>query len=430
MSAAEDIPPPTARSLRGEEIRESAPHVELKSADDLPARVHPISTSAPLIRVARWMQHATKGDIDLGPGATSTHVALMFAVGQYQGQNDYSTAGQRTLATAAWTVERAARTGLEELVAHGWLTRANDPVGSVARYAVAAAPGRPIPLRKTTKKATAAVNANPPEDIAAHASIGDSDGPALSADPPGNKNQEGRHSVPIPPAITTDKKTKEEITEKISEKTIAGVPASARTCEVTSMPSPSPQANLFGEPVCEPAPAPSPKPKAAKVAKAPKPPKPPPAPKAAELYSTAYVAGMADAEPGCGFTPLTEAACGLIGMAAAAHAKDPATGEPITGEPLLAWIRKTSAEYRRAAEPAYNNGFGAHSFVTWLNAGRPKTRKVPLPPTPEPPRPPIVIPPPVPIPEMFAALARADAAAGRVHPLVQHFENLRKSKET
>lgn len=194
----------------------------------------------------------------------------------------------------------------------------------------------------------------------------------------------------------------------------------------------SPQANLFGEPVREPPPPPARKPRAkpAKAPKPPKPPKPPPPPKATDRYSEAYVGGQCDAEPGCGFTPLSENDCRLIGMGAAAHAKDPATGEPITGEPLLAWIRKTSAEYRRAAEPAYNNGFGAHSFVTWLNAGRPKTRKVPLPPTPEPPRPPIVIPPPVPIPEMFAALARADAAAGRVHPLVQHFENLRKSKET
>lgn len=191
---------------------------------------------------------------------------------------------------------------------------------------------------------------------------------------------------------------------------------------------PSPQANLFGEPVCEP--APSPRPKRAKVAKAPKPPKPAPAPKATELYSAAYVAGMADAEPGCGFTPLTEAACGLIGMAAAAHAKDPATGEPITGEPLLAWIRKTAAEYRRAADPAYAKGFSAHSFVTWLNANRPKSRKVPLPPPPEPPRPPIVIPPPRPVPEVFLACARADAAKGMVHPLIQRLERMRKPETT
>ncbi len=427
MSAAADMAPETARSLRGAEIQEAPPHVELQSADDLPAWVHPISTSAPLIRVARWMQHATKGDIDLGPGATSTHVALMFAVGQYQGQNDYSTAGQRTLATAAWTVERAARMGLEELVANGWLTRANDPPGSVARYAVAVAPGRPIPLRRAYKRPTSAINALPPEEVAGGSS---GDGAAISAGPPGNKIQTPRQSVPDPPAITADKKTKEEITEKITEKTFAGVPAGARTCEATSMPSPSPQANLFGEPVCEPAPSPKPKPKAAKVAKAPKPPKPAPALKATELYSAAYVAGMADAEPGCGFTPLTEAACGLIGMAAAAHAKDSTTGEPITGEPLLAWIRKTAAEYRRAADPAYAKGFSAHSFVTWLNASRPKSRKVPLPPPPEPPRPPIVIPPPRPVPEVFLACARADAAKGMVHPLIQRLERMRKPETT
>ena len=183
MTAAEETAPETARSLRGAEIHESVPPVELMSAAALPEWVHPISTSAPLIRVARWMQHATKGDIDLGPGATSTHVALMFAVGQYQGQNDYSTAGQRTLATAAWTVERAARMGLEELVANGWLTRANDPPGSVARYAVAVAPGRPIPLRRAHKRPTSAVNADPPEEVAG-ASPGD--GAAISAGPPGN----------------------------------------------------------------------------------------------------------------------------------------------------------------------------------------------------------------------------------------------------
>ena len=170
-------------------------------------------------------------------------------------------------------------------------------------------------------------------------------------------------------------------------------------------------------------------PKPSRAAKPPKAPKPPPAPKATELYSAAYVAGQTDAEQQCGFRPLGESDCRLLGATAATHARDPETGAPVVGEALLVWIRKTAAEFRRAGEPAYSKGYAVHAFATWLDSGRPKTRKVPLPPPPEPPRPPREIPPPRPIPEIFMECARADMAKGLVHPLIQRLEEKRKAQK-
>lgn len=97
-----------------------------------------------------------------------------------------------------------------------------------------------------------------------------------------------------------------------------------------------------------------------------------------QAYSDAYVAGQEAAEPGCGFRPLTSAACRLVGAAAQTHAKD-RFRQRLTGDALLAWIRETSAEFRRAAEPQYAQGYSAHAFGAWLDAGRPMTRREPLP---------------------------------------------------
>lgn len=97
-----------------------------------------------------------------------------------------------------------------------------------------------------------------------------------------------------------------------------------------------------------------------------------------QAYSDAYVAGQEAAEPGCGFRPLTSAACRLVGAAAQTHAKD-RFKQRLTGDALLAWIRETSAEFRRAAEPQYAQGYSAHAFGAWLDAGRPMTRREPLP---------------------------------------------------
>lgn len=426
-AAAEDIGPPTTPSMRGPAVAERVPSVELHRSSDLPDWTQPISASAPLIRVAQWAQRVAVDPAEAAraAGITTIHLGLLTMIAQFQGRHDDAPVGITRLAKTTFMNERTARDALDDLVKYGWIA-GKGARGVQSRFVLTLENGRPIESRKVTSARSrwakpAIPSAVIPSDVVKSE-------PEFPSEP-------NRNEPPLKPefpsaqtGVSLRQRDQEEITEEITKKTIAGVPAGARTCEATSMPSPSPQANLFGEPVCEP--VPPPKPKRAKAAKAPKPPKPAPAPKATELYSAAYVTGMADAEPGCGFTPLTEAACGLIGMAAAAHAKDPATGEPITGEPLLAWIRKTAAEYRRAADPAYAKGFGAHSFLTWLNAGRPKTRKVPLPPPPEPPRPPIVIPPPRPVPEVFLVCARADAAKGMVHPLIQRLERMRKPETT
>ena len=414
MIAAEEVGPPTTPSMRGPAVAERVPSVELRRPSDLPEWTQPISASAPLIRVAQWAQRVAVDPAEAAraAGITATHLALLTMIGQFQGRHEDAPVGITRLAKTTFMNERTARDALDDLVKYGWIA-GKGARGVQSRFVLTLENGRPIESRKVTSARArwskpAIPSAGIPSDVTqAESAIPSDSNRVLPPIEPG-----------IPSVQTGDslrQKDQEEITKEITGKTIAGVPAGAHTCEATTMSSP--QANLFGEPVREPPPPPARKPRA-KPAKAPKPPKPPPPPKATDRYSEAYVGGQCDAEPGCGFTPLSENDCRLIGMGAAAHAKDPATGEPITGEALLAWIRKTSAEYRRAAEPAYNNGFGAHSFVTWLNGGRPKTRRIPLPPPPEPPRPPLVIPPPIAIPEIFLQCARDDEAKGIIHPLL------------
>ncbi len=423
MSAAEDIGPPTTPSMRGPAVAERVPSVELRRASDLPEWTQPISASAPLIRVAQWAQRAAVDPAEAAraAGITTIHLGLLTMIAQFQGRHDDAPVGITRLAKTAFMNERTARDALDDLVKYGWVA-GKGARGVQSRFVLTLETGRPIESRKVTSARSrwtkpAIPSAAIPSDVA--------------KSEPEFPSELNRNEPPIKPefpsvqtGVSLRQRDQEEITEEITKKTIASAPAGAQACETRTMPSPSPapEFKLSGEP--------EPKVKRPRAKGAPKAPKPPPAPKATESYSDAYVAGQTDAEPGIGFRPLSESDCRMIGMAAAAHAKDPATGEPITGEALLAWIRKTSAAYRRAADPAFSKGFNTHSFATWLDAGRPVTRKVPLPPPPEPPRKPITIPPPVSIPEMFLAMARADEAAGRVHPLVQHFENLRKSKET
>lgn len=130
------------------------------------------------------------------------------------------------------------------------------------------------------------------------------------------------------------------------------------------------------------------------------PPEPPAAPRAGRqaasptdrTYSDAYVAGQCDAEPSCGFSPLPASAVRLLGATAGTHAKD-RFKQPLRGEAVTAWIRETSAEFRRSAEPAFSKGFSVFAFKAWLDAGRPMTRREPL---PEPPKPARELPEPPP----------------------------------
>lgn len=318
MWTADDREPPTTPSLRGSAVRERAVTVEFQEAAPKP----PTSTSVPLIRVARWLQAVAKGDIIMGPGATSAHSALLAAVAQYQGQNAFSTAGQRTLAAFANTVERTARTALAELVTHGWLLREDNPNGEhgyETRYAVAATPGRPIPARPTLAKA-AGTPRQPLPDA--------SDAPAIGSG--GSRHplpEEGGIDCRNPPAAIADKKTIEETTEETTEKTIARTDARACTRETKG------QGDLFGE---TPSSLPPSKPK--------RQPRKGARPRWRD-YADAFVAGCADA--GTTITPLAESEARTLGRVAAAHAKG-SDGQSLAGPDVDAWIRKAAAVFTRA----------------------------------------------------------------------------------
>lgn len=316
MWASDDRDPPTTPSLRGGSVRERPVTVEFQEAPS----ATPASTSVPLIRVARWMQAAAKGTLTMGPGATSTHSALLVAVAQYQGQNEYSTAGQRTLAAFANSVERTARTALAELVDCGWLIRCADVTGEPARYAVAMTPGRPIPDRPPAKNsATPRISLPGQSDTPAN----DSGGPRQTIPEGSGSNCRGT------PDFIADKKTSEETIQKTSEKPIA--PASARGVNA--------QGDLFGslgvEPVASPPPKRPGKRGPSREAKRPR----------WRDYADAFRTGCADA--GANITPLTEGEAATIGRTAATHAMG-LDGKPLTGPDVDAWIRKMATTFARA----------------------------------------------------------------------------------
>lgn len=248
MSAAEETAPETARSLRGAEIHESIPPVELKPASSLPEWAQPLSTSIPLIRVAQWAQRVSAGDLTMGPGSAAVHGYLLFAVAQFQGRNEASRASQETLSKFANSAVSTGRMALAELVEHGWLTR-KDVVGRHGRethYAVAAVPGRPIPARRNA------------DNRRTHCA--ESGGP-IAQNPADGFTENERTGSPV----IGDKEIREEITEQIMEQTTSRAPADAPAREATPL-------VLFRD--LEPAPPPSPAPKRTAKPKAPKKPKP------------------------------------------------------------------------------------------------------------------------------------------------------------
>lgn len=329
MFAESDAPPPTAPSLRGAKIRERVPNVEVGDAPS--ARTAPLSTSVPLIRVARWMQLVAKGEIVMGPGASATHTGLLLAVAQYQGQNAWSTAGQRTLAGFANTVERTARTALAELVRHGWLTRNDEPHGRYGyetRYAVAATPGNPIPARGNAAKVAPAVRQPMPADP--------TDPPAITADVARQALPHGSGNFSLPPqAITADKETSEEIKEKITEKTIAH--ASARGALAGAM-----SLDLFGE-ATKPPSRPAKKPKTVPAHK---------------RYGDAWIAAFAAC--GVAVPPMPQSAAGQLGQLAATYGRD-ASGNAPKGADVDAWIRKIGEDFCRQ-----NLGTEVWALRKWL----------------------------------------------------------------
>lgn len=99
--------------------------------------------------------------------------------------------------------------------------------------------------------------------------------------------------------------------------------------------------------------------------------KAPPEKPAGQRYAEAYAQGQTDASGQPFAVPTATKAFWPI---LRAHAVD-AYGSPITGDALLEWIRKSSAEYRRACEKsaAYQRGFSVPRWGEWHQAGRPSS---------------------------------------------------------
>lgn len=91
-------------------------------------------------------------------------------------------------------------------------------------------------------------------------------------------------------------------------------------------------------------------------------------PRAEERYREAFVGGIADAAPGEPWSPPTGGFGLPFARALTAHAQG------LTGPELDAWIRRTVADWRRAAVGMYQRGWSPPAFVTWLNGGRPAGR--------------------------------------------------------
>ena len=90
---------------------------------------------------------------------------------------------------------------------------------------------------------------------------------------------------------------------------------------------------------------------------------------AGERYIDAFVLGLADA--GITITPPRTSEGAQLGRVAAAHARE--GGAPITGDALLAWIRREACAFGKAiARPEmHRGGRTAFGFGTWLDNGRP-----------------------------------------------------------
>lgn len=413
MTEPEDTGPPTTPSLRGPAIVEQAPSVGV--------------TEAPVSNPSATSRHAAVR-VDRRLRKTKAHMMpknerlVLRTLAGHADMEDKCHPSVPTLADECGMSEATARACVRSLIAKHWLFVSDnnridaDGKQTSNEYTLTPEQGewwpveerhrlaRPTP-RERRERSEEPVSrgdtppVSPPVPVSPHDTVPVSNGDTI----PPQTVTPSRYQAVIPSRShgVTHEEPNEAPSEEATEEPKMRADADARVCETTSK-----TMSLFGEP--DPDPEPPAKRTRAKAHKDHKPEKP----KSGELYSAAYAAGQIDAEPRCGFRPLGEADCRLLGATAAAHAKDPRTGEPITGEPLLVWIRETSTAFRRAVEPAYSKGYAVHVFATWLDSGRPKTRKVPLPKPPEPPKPKREIPPPNPIPEMFYRMGEAHAAAG------------------
>lgn len=86
-------------------------------------------------------------------------------------------------------------------------------------------------------------------------------------------------------------------------------------------------------------------------------------------YLDAFMQGLADA--GITITPPRASEGAQLGRVAAAHARE--GGAPITGDALLAWIRREACAFGKAITrpELHRGGRTAFGFGTWLDNGRP-----------------------------------------------------------
>lgn len=82
-----------------------------------------------------------------------------------------------------------------------------------------------------------------------------------------------------------------------------------------------------------------------------------------------FAAGVRDGAPDEPYAGPRGKVGSTLGPALRVHAIGP-DKVPLTGGPLLAWLRAAVAEWRRTADPIYAGGWAPHRFVKWLDSGR------------------------------------------------------------
>jgi hypothetical protein len=90
-------------------------------------------------------------------------------------------------------------------------------------------------------------------------------------------------------------------------------------------------------------------------------------------YAEAYAAGQQDAS-GVPFAVPTNKS--IFWPVLQAHAVD-AHGQPLRGEAVIAWLRASSAEYRRAraSKAEFERGFAPEKWRDWLQSGKAATQQ-------------------------------------------------------
>lgn len=101
---------------------------------------------------------------------------------------------------------------------------------------------------------------------------------------------------------------------------------------------------------------------------------------AEQKYRDAYERGIRRAAPRVPFA-VSGKVGGILGPALRAHAVD-GSGEPLTGEAVIAWIEREAEAFRNATADRgqFFAGWSPFGFTRWLNerAGEPATARAPI----------------------------------------------------